>query len=46
MTWPSLPALLSSTRVVLVGSVIIALIIFLMDGVASNLLDVVYGLGA
>ena len=46
VTWPTVPALLSSTRVVLIGSVIIALIIFLMDGVASNLLDVVYGLGA
>ena len=33
VTWPSLPALLSSTRVVLVGSVIIALIIFLMETV-------------
>ena len=46
VTWPTFPALLSSTRVVLVGSVIIALIIFLMDGVASNVLDVIYGLGA
>jgi preprotein translocase subunit SecE len=46
VTWPSFSALLSSTRVVLAGSVIIALIIFLMDGLASNVLDVVYSLGA
>ncbi|MEE9371828.1 MAG: preprotein translocase subunit SecE [Saprospiraceae bacterium] len=44
VTWPTVAALLSSTRVVLIGSVIIALIIFLMDGIASNFLKWVYDL--
>jgi preprotein translocase subunit SecE len=46
VTWPALPQLLSSTRVVLTGSVIIALIILLMDGVSRNVLEVIYNLGA
>ena len=46
VTWPSMPHLLSSTRVVLVGSVIIAFIIFLMDGISRNILEVLYNLGA
>ena len=46
VTWPSMTSLLSSTRVVLAGSVIIALIIFLMDGISRNILEVIYNLGA
>jgi preprotein translocase subunit SecE len=46
VTWPTLPNLLSSTRVVLTGSVIIALIILLMDGISRNILEVIYNLGA
>ncbi|GLR19438.1 preprotein translocase subunit SecE [Portibacter lacus] len=38
VTWPSWPSLLSSTRLVLVASVIIALIIFVMDLVFNGLL--------
>jgi len=45
VTWPTLAALLSSTRVVLIGSVIIALIILVMDGISSNVLEVIYTIG-
>lgn len=38
VTWPSWPSLLSSTRLVLVASVIIALIIFVMDLIFNGVL--------
>jgi preprotein translocase subunit SecE len=38
VTWPSWPSLLSSTRLVLVASVIIALIIFVMDLIFNGML--------
>ncbi len=38
VTWPSWPSLLSSTRLVLVASVIIALIIFIMDLIFNGML--------
>ncbi len=43
VTWPTWPSLLSSTRLVLVASLIIALIIFVMDAVSSFILtDTIY----
>jgi len=45
VTWPSWSSLLSNTRLVLVASMIIALIIFLMDAVSSFILtDTIYEL--
>jgi preprotein translocase subunit SecE len=46
VTWPTLPNLLSSTTIVLIASAIIALIIFLFDVVAKNVLETIYTLGA
>ena len=42
VTWPTWPKLLQDARLVLVASLILALIIFLMDVVAQELLDLVY----
>ena len=44
VTWPTMPNLLSSTRLVLVASIIMALLIFLMDVISKGILDQVYGL--
>lgn len=44
VTWPTWPNLQSSTIVVLVASIIIALAIFLMDVVSKTILDQVYNL--
>ena len=44
VTWPSWANLYSSTIVVLVASLILALIIFLMDVVSKGVLDQIYGL--
>jgi preprotein translocase subunit SecE len=45
VTWPTMPELLSSTTVVLIASVIIALIILVMDVVSKGVLDSIYSLG-
>lgn len=42
VTWPTYENLLSSTIVVLVASLILALIIFLMDAASNGLLDLIY----
>lgn len=44
VTWPTWANLLSSTRVVLVGSAIIAVLVLLMDAVAKQLTDFLYNL--
>ena len=45
VTWPTWSSLLSNTRLVLVASMIIALIIFIMDAVSSLILtDTIYQL--
>ena len=44
VTWPTWSNLLSSTRVVLVASAILSLLIFLMDVISKGLLDQIYGL--
>lgn len=45
VTWPTMPELLSSTTVVLIASVIIALIILVMDVVSKGVLDSIYSIG-
>ena len=42
VSWPSWPELQSSTIVVAIASIIIALIIYIMDSVFSNVLNVFY----
>jgi len=42
--WPTIPELQSSTITVLVASLLIALAIFAMDAVASNVMSLLYGL--
>ncbi len=44
VTWPTWPNLTSSTVLVIVASVIIALIIFLMDTVSKGVLTRIYEL--
>lgn len=44
VTWPTWPSLLSNTRLVLVASAILALLIFLMDVISKGILDQIYGI--
>lgn len=46
VTWPSMPSLLSSTRLVIVASLIIALIIFVMDFFSKQVVSFIYDLNA
>jgi len=45
VTWPTWANLLSSTRLVIIGSVILALIIFVMDFIAKQAVNFIYSLG-
>lgn len=42
--WPTVAELQSSTITVLVASLLIAVLIFAMDGVSSNVMSFLYGL--
>ncbi len=44
VTWPSWPNLQSSTILVLIASLIIALLVFIMDSVSKQVVDILYGL--
>jgi preprotein translocase subunit SecE len=44
VTWPSWANLLGSTRVVLVGSLIIALVVLLMDAFSKQLTGILYNI--
>ena len=44
VSWPSWPSLQSSTILVLVASLIIAFLVFLMDTVSKQIVDLIYGL--
>ena len=44
VTWPSWANLQSSTVLVIIGSLILALIIFLMDGASRSVLELIYGI--
>nr|MBS0038312.1 preprotein translocase subunit SecE [Saprospiraceae bacterium] len=44
VTWPTWPNLLDSTRVVIVASIIITLIVFVLDFISNQLLQTIYGL--
>ncbi|MDO5394901.1 MAG: preprotein translocase subunit SecE [Bacteroidales bacterium] len=44
-SWPTKKQLLKSAMIVLVASVMIALIIFIMDQVLSNIMEFVYTVG-
>jgi len=42
VTWPTWPKLLQDSRLVLIASLILSLIIFLMDMAAQGLLGLIY----
>ena len=44
VTWPTWANLLSSTKVVMVGSLIIALLVLLMDAVSKQLTEFLYNI--
>jgi len=44
VTWPTLANLLGSTKVVLIGSLIIALIVLVMDAVAKQFTGLLYNI--
>ena len=44
VSWPSWPELQSSTILVLIASLIIALLVFLMDTVSRQVVDLIYGI--
>jgi len=44
VTWPTLPNLLGSTRVVLIGALIIALLVLVMDAVSKQLTGLLYNI--
>ena len=45
VTWPTWPELLAHTRLVIIASIVIALIIFVMDAISSFVLtDTIYQL--
>ncbi len=44
VSWPSWPELQSSTILVLIASMIIALLVFLMDSVSRQVVDIIYGI--
>lgn len=44
VSWPTWPELQSSTQLVLVAFLIISVVVFLMDLVSKELLDLFYGM--
>ena len=44
VSWPSWPELQSSTILVLIASLIIALLVFLMDTFSRQAVDLIYGI--
>jgi preprotein translocase subunit SecE len=44
VTWPTWPNLLSSTRVVLIGSLLIAVVVLLMDIVMKQFTGLLYNI--
>jgi len=46
VTWPTWPNLLSSTRLVIVASIIISFIIFIMDAVSKGVLTSIYNIAS
>lgn len=44
VTWPTWPNLLSSGRLVIVSTIILALLVFVMDLISKQALSVIYNL--
>ncbi|MDH3648295.1 MAG: preprotein translocase subunit SecE [Saprospiraceae bacterium] len=44
VSWPSWPNLQSSTILVLIASLIIALLVFIMDTISKQVVDILYNL--
>jgi len=45
VTWPTLPELLASARLVIIASIIFALVVFVLDFISKNALTTIYELG-
>lgn len=46
VTWPSWNSLLASSRLVIIASVIIAILVFIMDFFSKQLMTFIYDFGA
>ena len=44
VTWPTWPNLLASTRVVLIGSALIAILVLVMDAVSKQVTELLYNI--
>lgn len=44
VTWPSWGSLINTSRVVLVATIVITFIIFILDGISSQLLKLIYNI--
>jgi len=44
VTWPTWGSLLTNTNIVLIASIIIALVVFVMDVISKQLMDMIYSL--
>ena len=44
VTWPTWPSLLESSKLVVIGSIIFALVILVMDFISKTGTDLIYGL--
>jgi preprotein translocase subunit SecE len=44
VTWPTMPTLLSSARLVIVASLVISILVFLMDLVSKQVVTFIYNL--
>ncbi|HHH49858.1 MAG TPA: preprotein translocase subunit SecE [Saprospiraceae bacterium] len=44
VTWPTWPSLLASTRLVIIFSIMLAMVIFVMDFIAKQALTFIYDL--
>jgi len=42
VTWPTWGSLISTSRVVLIATIVITIIIFILDGISSQLLGLIY----
>jgi preprotein translocase subunit SecE len=44
VTWPTMPNLLSSARLVIVASLLISILVFVMDVVSDQVVTFIYGM--
>ncbi len=44
VTWPTWSELIASARLVIIASIIFALVVFVLDGISKNALDMIYSI--